>query len=157
MISWYDAHVFCEWFWNGSSYTNYYWLLLLLLLLLQELEGSLQSAPGKLYALKCDVTKEQEIKEAFKWVKDNLGGVDILVNNAGGAWNNTLCGNSDITCVYWYLAVSPVPLWQQQPLTTRKTTVRTNHSIWQQQSPTTRSDNSDHQSHTPLVTNSSIR
>jgi NADP+-dependent farnesol dehydrogenase len=72
-------------------------LLLLLLLLIQELEGSLQSAPGKLYALKCDVTKEQDIKEAFKWVKDSLGGVDILVNNAGGERINTLCGNSDIT------------------------------------------------------------
>jgi hypothetical protein len=77
--------------------------LLLLLLLLQELEGSLQSAPGKLYALKCDVTKEQEIKEAFKWVKDNLGGVDILVNNAGADRLNTLCGNSNIICVYCHL------------------------------------------------------
>jgi len=41
-------------------------------------------------------------------VKDNLGGVDILVNNAGGAWKNTLCGNSDITCVSSHLAVPPV-------------------------------------------------
>jgi NAD(P)-dependent dehydrogenase (short-subunit alcohol dehydrogenase family) len=43
------------------------------------------------------VTKEQDNKEAFKWVKDSLGGVDILVNNAGADRNNTLCGNSDIT------------------------------------------------------------
>jgi NADP+-dependent farnesol dehydrogenase len=82
--------------------------LLLLLLLLQELEGSLQSESGKLYALKCDITKEEDIKEAFKWVKDNLGGVDILVNNAAGDRRNTLCGNSDITCVYSPLAVPPV-------------------------------------------------
>ena len=38
-------------------------------------------------------------------MKDNLGGVDILVNNAAGDRNNTLCGNSDITCVYFHLAV----------------------------------------------------
>jgi len=82
--------------------------LIILLSSLQELEVSLRSASGKLYALKCDITKEEDIKEAFKWVKDNLGGVDILVNNAGGAWKNTLCGNSDITCVSSHLAVPPV-------------------------------------------------
>jgi NADP+-dependent farnesol dehydrogenase len=49
----------------------------------QELSKSLQSATGKLYAVKCDVTKHSDIETAFKWVKDNLGGVDILINNAG--------------------------------------------------------------------------
>jgi NADP+-dependent farnesol dehydrogenase len=49
----------------------------------QELSKSLQSATGKLYAVKCDVTKDSDIETAFKWVKDNLGGVDIMVNNAG--------------------------------------------------------------------------
>ncbi|XP_069683493.1 farnesol dehydrogenase-like [Periplaneta americana] len=58
----------------------------------QELNNSLKSAPGKLYPLKCDVTKEEEVKEAFKWVKDNLGGTDILVNNAGIASVSTLGG-----------------------------------------------------------------
>ncbi|XP_069683511.1 farnesol dehydrogenase-like [Periplaneta americana] len=56
----------------------------------QELEKSLKSAPGKLYPRKCDVTKEEEVKEAFKWVKDNLGGTDILINNAGVGSINTL-------------------------------------------------------------------
>ncbi|XP_069683501.1 farnesol dehydrogenase-like [Periplaneta americana] len=56
----------------------------------QELEKSLHSAPGKLYPRKCDVTKEEEVKEAFKWVKDNLGGTDILINNAGVASIDTL-------------------------------------------------------------------
>lgn len=41
------------------------------------------SATGKLYSVKCDLTKEDEIKSAFAWVNENLGGVDILVNNAG--------------------------------------------------------------------------
>ena len=55
---------------------------------------NLKSAPGKLYAVKCDVTKETDVKEAFKWVNTNLGGVDILINNAGGDSFNALIGKS---------------------------------------------------------------
>jgi NAD(P)-dependent dehydrogenase (short-subunit alcohol dehydrogenase family) len=50
--------------------------------LFQELSKSLQSATGKLYAVKCDIGNESDVLAAFKWVKDNLGGVDILINNA---------------------------------------------------------------------------
>jgi NAD(P)-dependent dehydrogenase (short-subunit alcohol dehydrogenase family) len=63
---------------------------------LQALEKSLKSEKGKLYALKCDVSKESEVKEAFKWINSNLGGVDILINNAGVASFNYLIGI--ITC-----------------------------------------------------------
>ncbi|CAD7084856.1 unnamed protein product [Hermetia illucens] len=38
---------------------------------------------SKLYSLKCDVTKEDDVKSVFLWIKKNLGGVDILVNCAG--------------------------------------------------------------------------
>lgn len=41
------------------------------------------SATGKLYAVKCDVTNETDIKNGFSWVHKTLGGVDILINNAG--------------------------------------------------------------------------
>lgn len=41
------------------------------------------SATGKLYAIKCDLTQESDIKSAFSWIEGNLGGTDILVNNAG--------------------------------------------------------------------------
>lgn len=41
------------------------------------------SATGKLYAIKCDLTQESDIKSAFSWIEENLGGTDILVNNAG--------------------------------------------------------------------------
>ncbi|XP_069683517.1 farnesol dehydrogenase-like [Periplaneta americana] len=49
----------------------------------QELETNLKSEPCQLFPLKCDVTNEHEVKEAFKWIDSSLGGVDILVNNAG--------------------------------------------------------------------------
>jgi NADP+-dependent farnesol dehydrogenase len=66
--------------------------MLAMLTVSQELSKSLQSETGKLYAIKCDVTKISDIETAFKWVKDNLGGVDILVNNAGLAINSPLIG-----------------------------------------------------------------
>ena len=58
----------------------------------QELSKSLKSATGKLYAVKCDVTKDSDIETAFKWIKDNLGGLDILVNNAGVGIHSNLVG-----------------------------------------------------------------
>lgn len=41
------------------------------------------TATGKLHAIKCDLTNEDDIRQAFAWVNENLNGVDILVNNAG--------------------------------------------------------------------------
>jgi NADP-dependent 3-hydroxy acid dehydrogenase YdfG len=64
--------------------------------LLQELSKSLESATGKLYAVKCDVSNEAEVLTAFKWVKDNLGGVDILINNAGVAYGASLTGKCQL-------------------------------------------------------------
>jgi NAD(P)-dependent dehydrogenase (short-subunit alcohol dehydrogenase family) len=58
----------------------------------QELSAALSSEAGKLYPLKCDIIREADIKEAFRWIKLNLGGVDILVNNAGVASENSLMG-----------------------------------------------------------------
>jgi NADP+-dependent farnesol dehydrogenase len=62
--------------------------------MVEELSKSLQSATGKLYAVKCDVSKDSDIETAFKWIKDNLGGVDILVNNAATAPKNHLIDGS---------------------------------------------------------------
>jgi NAD(P)-dependent dehydrogenase (short-subunit alcohol dehydrogenase family) len=73
----------------------------------QELSKSLQSETGKLYAVKCDVSKNSDIETAFKWVKDNLGGVDILVNNAAAALRSPLIGKSArlllVVLMVWYL------------------------------------------------------
>ena len=58
----------------------------------QELSRSLESASGKLFAVKCDVSNESDVLAAFKWVKDNLGGVDILINNAAVLTDTSLTG-----------------------------------------------------------------
>ncbi|RZC41541.1 adh short, KR, Epimerase, and/or NAD binding 10 domain containing protein [Asbolus verrucosus] len=56
----------------------------------EELSKKLSGAKGKLYAVKADVTKEEDILKAFRWVCDNLGPVHILVNNAGVMPNTSL-------------------------------------------------------------------
>lgn len=38
---------------------------------------------GQAVAIKCDVSKEKEVKELFKEVRTRFGKLDILVNNAG--------------------------------------------------------------------------
>lgn len=40
-------------------------------------------ARGKLYAVKCDITKDDDITKALGWVLFELGSIDVLINNAG--------------------------------------------------------------------------
>lgn len=56
----------------------------------EQLAKKLSNSKGKLYALKADIAKEEDILAAFKWVKDNLGPVHILINNAGVIQPTTL-------------------------------------------------------------------
>ncbi|XP_068900161.1 farnesol dehydrogenase-like [Tenebrio molitor] len=49
----------------------------------EELACSLADQLGALFPISCDVTKEDNILEAFKWVVENVGPVHILINNAG--------------------------------------------------------------------------
>lgn len=49
----------------------------------EELAKKLQGKNGQLYSFRADVSKEEDILAAFKWVKENLGPVNILINNAG--------------------------------------------------------------------------
>jgi NADP+-dependent farnesol dehydrogenase len=49
----------------------------------EELSKKLQGKKGKLYAVKVDMTKEDDILKGFKWVSEKLGPVHVLVNNAG--------------------------------------------------------------------------
>jgi NADP+-dependent farnesol dehydrogenase len=56
----------------------------------EELSKKLQGKKGKLYAIKVDMTKEDDILKGFKWVSEKLGPVHILVNNAGITQNTNL-------------------------------------------------------------------
>ncbi|XP_026667905.1 farnesol dehydrogenase-like [Ceratina calcarata] len=58
---------------------------------MKKLEEQMKSAGGKFYPVRCDVRKEQEILDAFKFV-EQLGGADILVNNAGLGFHETISG-----------------------------------------------------------------
>ncbi|XP_062558602.1 farnesol dehydrogenase-like [Armigeres subalbatus] len=50
----------------------------------EALKADLPEAAGDLlYAVKCDVSNEEDILQVFKWVEKKFGGVDVLVNNAG--------------------------------------------------------------------------
>ncbi len=50
------------------------------LLAIQELS---KKFPGKAFARKCDVSKQDEVKALFAFAVEKLGRIDILVNNAG--------------------------------------------------------------------------
>jgi NADP+-dependent farnesol dehydrogenase len=50
---------------------------------MEALIKEVKNAPGKMYAVQCDITSETSIREAFEWVAAQLGGCDILINNAG--------------------------------------------------------------------------
>lgn len=52
---------------------------------IEKLAKQLEGKKGKLYALKADLTKEDDILKAFEWTKSNLGPVHVLINNAGCA------------------------------------------------------------------------
>ncbi|KAJ8931747.1 hypothetical protein NQ314_015279, partial [Rhamnusium bicolor] len=69
---------------------------------LDELAKRLEGRKGKLVPIKADVSKEEDILNAFRWIDDHLGSVHILINSAGTlhegflsdgdseCWNNTL-------------------------------------------------------------------
>ena len=52
---------------------------------LEELAKKLTGKKGKLFPIKTDITKEEDILSAFKFITVNLGPIYILVNNAGAA------------------------------------------------------------------------
>ena len=41
-------------------------------------------------AIKCDVSKEEEVLAMFEQVKRELGGADVIICNAGLGWNEPL-------------------------------------------------------------------
>lgn len=56
----------------------------------EELAKELEGETGKLYAMKVDMTQEDDIVQGFKWVDEHVGPVAILINNAGVLRNTSL-------------------------------------------------------------------
>lgn len=50
-----------------------------------ETLAALRRAGVTAHALRCDVTKDEDLEAAAAWLESNWGGVDIVVNNAGVA------------------------------------------------------------------------
>lgn len=51
----------------------------------EETLASLRSLGAEAHALRCDVTREEELAAAAAWLEASWGGVDVVVNNAGVA------------------------------------------------------------------------
>ena len=62
---------------------------------LNELSQEIKALGADALAIKCDVTKPNEIDESAKKVKEYYGKVDILVNCAGSAKNNGVLNMTD--------------------------------------------------------------
>ncbi|XP_072386596.1 farnesol dehydrogenase-like [Diabrotica undecimpunctata] len=78
---------------------------------IESLVSTLSGKQGKLFAVKADFTKEEDIKQAFKWTTENVGPISILINNAGThirtgliegdtkAWRTTINVNLLALCI----------------------------------------------------------
>uniref|UniRef100_A0A1Y1LLF1 Farnesol dehydrogenase-like n=1 Tax=Photinus pyralis TaxID=7054 RepID=A0A1Y1LLF1_PHOPY len=49
----------------------------------EGLAATLKGCKGVLHAIQADITKEEDILRAFKYVIENLGPIHVLINNAG--------------------------------------------------------------------------
>jgi 3-oxoacyl-[acyl-carrier protein] reductase len=49
----------------------------------EDVVREIEEAGGQAVAIKCDVSREKEVKDLFKQVRTTYGKLDILVNNAG--------------------------------------------------------------------------
>lgn len=53
------------------------------IVLIQKLSNKLQSSLAKIYPVQCDLTRESEIVNLFKWIETTIGqGVSVTINNA---------------------------------------------------------------------------
>lgn len=65
---------------------------------LNQVVKEIEDAGGKAIAIQCDVSKENDVKEAVKSVLNHFGKIDILVNNAGIAVPGSV---EDLTVEQW--------------------------------------------------------
>ena len=62
-----------------------------------------KSGPGKFFPVKCDVTKENEVLDMFKYIEKQFGTIHACINNAGLAHDAPiLTGKTEVTKSYFY-------------------------------------------------------
>lgn len=69
---------------------------------LEKLAESLSGDKGKFSVRRCDISKEQDLIDAFEWIKSEFGGIDILVNNAGVYSNKKITGKIIFLFMFLY-------------------------------------------------------
>ncbi len=57
------------------------------------------------HALRCDVTREQDLEAAAAWLREHWGGVDVVVNNAGVAQVGSI-GDTPIADWQWIIDIN---------------------------------------------------
>ncbi|XP_051173059.1 farnesol dehydrogenase-like [Leptopilina boulardi] len=50
---------------------------------MEKIKNELKNEKCAFYPIKCDLSKEEDIINAFQWIENNFQTIDILVNNAG--------------------------------------------------------------------------
>ncbi|XP_043483269.1 farnesol dehydrogenase-like isoform X2 [Leptopilina heterotoma] len=50
---------------------------------MEKIKNDIKNEKGSFHPIKCDISREEDIINAFQWIKKNFKTVDILVNNAG--------------------------------------------------------------------------
>ncbi|RXG55775.1 Dehydrogenase/reductase SDR family member 11 [Armadillidium vulgare] len=56
----------------------------------EQLSKEINGSKGSLLAVKCDVTKDDDVYSLFDTIKKSFGGIDICINNAGMSFNSSL-------------------------------------------------------------------
>lgn len=51
-----------------------------------------KEAHEKIIPIKCDMSKEEDIVNAFQYIEEHFGGVDIMINNASVSMFSGLTG-----------------------------------------------------------------
>lgn len=70
---------------------------------LQEARETLEAQGIRCLALRCDITRPDEVEETVARVVTELGGIDILVNNAGATWGAPL---EEIPLEAWHKVIN---------------------------------------------------
>ena len=61
----------------------------------EEVANTIKKIGGQAIAVKCDVSKREEVEEMFRAALAEYGKVDILVNNAGVAFGGSILETTD--------------------------------------------------------------